>query len=35
MLEEESVADASRFFADFAIKPEPLAAGLQRMLGAP
>jgi NADH dehydrogenase len=32
MLEEESVADPSRFFGDLGIKPEPLAAGLRRML---
>jgi uncharacterized protein YbjT (DUF2867 family) len=35
MLEEESVADPSRFFGDLGIKPEPLAAGLRRMFGAP
>jgi len=33
MLEEESVGDPSRFFADLGIKPEPLPAGLGRMLG--
>jgi hypothetical protein len=31
MLEEESVTDPSRFFADFGIKPEPLSDGLRRM----
>jgi len=31
MLEEESVTDPSRFFADFGITPEPLAEGLRRM----
>jgi len=34
MLAEESVTDPSRFFADLAIEPEPLAAGLRRMLAA-
>jgi len=34
MLEEESVADAARFFSDFGITPEPLARGLARMLEA-
>jgi NADH dehydrogenase len=33
MLEEESVADPGRFYADFGIEPEPLAVGLRRMLG--
>jgi NADH dehydrogenase len=33
MLEEESVGDPSRFFADLGIKPEPLPVGLHRMLG--
>ena len=33
MLEEESVGDPSRFFADLGIQPEPLAVGLHRMLG--
>jgi NADH dehydrogenase len=33
MLEEESVGDPSRFFADLGVKPEPLAVGLRRMLG--
>ena len=33
MLEEESVGDPSRFFADLGVKPEPLAVGLHRMLG--
>jgi uncharacterized protein YbjT (DUF2867 family) len=32
MLEEESVGDPSRFFADLGVKPEPLEAGLRRML---
>lgn len=32
MLEEESVADPSRFFAELAMKPEPLPVGLQRLL---
>jgi uncharacterized protein YbjT (DUF2867 family) len=31
MLEEESVTDPSRFFADFGITPQPLAEGLRRM----
>jgi NADH dehydrogenase len=31
MLEEENVTDASRFFKDFGIRPEPLAEGLRRM----
>ncbi len=35
MLEEESVADGSRFFADLGITPEALAVGLHRMLGTP
>ena len=35
MLEEESVTDPSRFFADFAIKPEPLAEGLRRIFPRP
>jgi uncharacterized protein YbjT (DUF2867 family) len=35
MLEEESVTDPSRFFADLGIKPEPLPAGLRRMFGEP
>lgn len=33
MLEEESVGDPSRFFAELGIKAEPLAVGLHRMLG--
>jgi len=33
MLEEESVTDPSRFFADLGLAPEPLAVGLRRMLG--
>lgn len=33
MLEEESVGDPSPFFADLGIKPEPLPAGLRRVLG--
>jgi len=33
MLEEESVTDPSRFFADLGLEPEPLAVGLRRMLG--
>lgn len=32
MLEEESVADPGRFFADFGLPPEPLPVGLRRML---
>ncbi|MGH7417734.1 MAG: complex I NDUFA9 subunit family protein [Candidatus Rokuibacteriota bacterium] len=35
MLEEESVTDPSRFFADLGMKPEPLPAGLRRMFGEP
>jgi len=35
MLEEESVADPSRFYRDLGIAPEPLALGLARMLAAP
>jgi NADH dehydrogenase len=34
MLEEESVADPARFYADLGIKPEPLAETLRRMLAA-
>jgi NADH dehydrogenase len=34
MLEEESVTDPSRFFADLGVKAEPLPAGLRRMFGA-
>ena len=33
MLEEESVGDPRPFYTDLGIKPEPLAAGLRRMLG--
>lgn len=32
MLEEESITDPSRFYADFDLKPEPLGDGLKRML---
>lgn len=32
MLEEESVTDPRRFFADFDLSPEPLLEGLRRML---
>ena len=32
MLEEESITDPARFYADFDLKPEPLADGLRRML---
>jgi uncharacterized protein YbjT (DUF2867 family) len=35
MLEEGSVADPGRFYADFGITPEPLAQGLKRMLETP
>jgi len=35
MLEEESVTDPSRFFAELGLQPEPLAAGLKRMFAAP
>jgi NADH dehydrogenase len=34
MLEEESVTDPGRFFADLQITPEPLAQGLRRMFRA-
>lgn len=34
MLEEESVTDPSRFYADLGLSPEPLRAGLRRMFGA-
>lgn len=34
MLEEESVADASAFYRDLGITPEPFARGLARMFGA-
>lgn len=32
MLEEGNVTDATRFYADFGMTPEPLAVGLKRML---
>jgi NADH dehydrogenase len=32
MLEEESVTDPTRFYADFGIRPEPFSDGLKRML---
>ena len=35
MLEEESVTDPSRFFADLALEPEPLSTGLRRMFHRP
>jgi NADH dehydrogenase len=35
MLEDESVTDPSRFFAELGLQPEPLAAGLKRMFAAP
>jgi uncharacterized protein YbjT (DUF2867 family) len=35
MLEEESVTDPSRFFADLGLRPEPLATGLARMFATP
>jgi uncharacterized protein YbjT (DUF2867 family) len=35
MLEEGNVTDPSRFYADFGMKPEPLAVGLKRMFPAP
>ena len=31
MMEEESVTDPSRYFAELGLRPEPLAAGLERM----
>jgi hypothetical protein len=31
MLEEESVTDPSRFFAELGLEPEPLPVGLRRM----
>jgi NADH dehydrogenase len=34
MLAEESVTDPTRFYADLAITPEPLAEGLRRLLAA-
>ena len=35
MLEEESVTDPSRFFAELGLRPEPLATGLTRMFATP
>ena len=35
LLEEESVTDPSRFFAELGLAPEPLAAGLRRMFATP
>ncbi|MGH7300734.1 MAG: complex I NDUFA9 subunit family protein [Candidatus Rokuibacteriota bacterium] len=35
MLEEDSVADPSRFFAELGLEPEPLAAGLKRLFATP
>jgi len=35
MLEEESVADPSRFFAELGLEPEPLTTGLARLFAAP
>jgi NADH dehydrogenase len=35
MLEEESVADPTRFFTDLSLAPEPLPVGLRRMLTPP
>jgi len=35
MLQAESVADPSRFFADLGLTPESLPAGLRRMFGTP
>jgi len=35
MLEEESVTDPARFFADLRLEPEPLPVGLRRMFAAP
>jgi hypothetical protein len=35
MLEEESVADPSRFFAELGLAPQPLPTGLRRMFAAP
>ena len=32
MLEEESVTDPSRFFAELGLEPQPLPVGLRRML---
>ena len=34
MLEEESVADPARFYADLGITPEPFEAGLRRLVAA-
>ena len=31
MLQEESVADPTRFFSDSGLQPEPLPVGLRRM----
>ncbi|HSB43113.1 MAG TPA: complex I NDUFA9 subunit family protein [Methylomirabilota bacterium] len=33
MLEEESITDPSRFFAELGLEPEPLPVGLRRMFG--
>jgi NADH dehydrogenase len=35
MLEEESVTEPARFFAELGLEPEPLAAGLRRMFATP
>jgi uncharacterized protein YbjT (DUF2867 family) len=35
LLEEESIADPSRFYTDFDIAPEPLAEGLRRLFATP
>jgi len=35
MMEEESVTDPSRYFAELGLRPEPLAAGLERMFATP
>jgi NADH dehydrogenase len=35
MLQEESVTDPARFFADLGLDPEPLAVGLRRMFARP
>jgi NADH dehydrogenase len=35
MLQEESVTDPARFFAELGLTPEPLAAGLARMFTTP
>ena len=34
MLEEENVADPTRFYAELGTRPEPLETGLRRMLAA-